>query len=148
MTTDTMRCFACSMLCATGVLLSGCVTVDKVAAGTVLPLAAVADTVVVPFQALGRTSRALMLMGDEHSRDVIREDAGEPGYTDEDDEFDQLSLLDLDLLTSAVYYVPAYALYPFYAATPSGYYTLTHDCLAEISKQPAQPGSSRQQPAQ
>lgn len=143
MTMHSTRLAACSLLCVAAPLLSGCVTVDKVAAGAVLPLAAVADTVAVPFQALGRSSRALMVMGDAHSADVIREDAGEPGYTDGDDEFDQLSLLDLDLLTSAVYYVPAYLLYPFDAATPNEWYTLTHDCLAEISAQPGRAASGR-----
>jgi len=93
---------------------------NKVGAGTALPFAAIADTVVAPFQLLGDAGTTLIEMGDRHTEQVYA--ANEKSLT-----------LPLDQATTLIFYIPGYLLYPFDSITPDKYYPLTEKCMNVIN---------------
>ncbi|RLD09268.1 MAG: hypothetical protein DRI44_08880 [Chlamydiae bacterium] len=109
---------------------TGCSTLAKPGAGAAIPFAAIADTVVAPFQLTGNAGVALIHLGDRHAEQVF--DANKNSVT-----------LPLAQVTSLVYYIPGYILYPFDSITPDNYYSLTKNCLNIINAKPEIEGESR-----
>jgi uncharacterized protein YceK len=104
------------LLCAASVLLAGCETVQRTSAAAALPFAAVGDTVILPFQGLGRASERLLLRGADHRARMMEENAGKVTAR-------------ASANSALVYELPGMALWPFKVATPSELYPMTHACL-------------------
>jgi len=98
----------------------------KAGAYAALPFATIPDTVVAPFQLTGDAGVWLIHLGDNHSRQVY--EANKNSVT-----------LPLDEVTSLVFYIPGYLLFPFDTITPDDYYPLTGNCLDVINKKPENP---------
>lgn len=102
--------------------LAGCSTMSKVGAGAALPFAAITDTVVAPFQLIGDAGVGLVHLGDRHSQQVYA--VNKKSVT-----------LPLAEITTLVFYIPGYLLYPVDSITPDEYYPLTKKCVGVIEEE-------------
>ena len=103
--------------------LTGCSTMNKPIAGASIPFAAIADTVVAPFQLMGDAGVTLIEIGDRHQVQVY--EANKDSTT-----------LPLSELTTLIFYIPGYLLYPVDSITPETYFPLTKNCLNVINAKP------------
>lgn len=113
-------------------LLSGCSALRKTGAAVALPFTGIGESVLLPFQGLGAASEGLRIAGRRHCAEVRAEYAGYE--TIEDYEFDQLSMTEMAELTSLVYYIPGWALYPFDALTPDTPFYCSRHLIAELEE--------------
>lgn len=102
--------------------LNACSTMKDVGYASVIPFAAIGDTVIVPFQAIGEGYEPLFALGDDHKAYVY--EANKTKAT-----------LPLAELTSLVYYIPGAACWPFHAITPEEYYPMTKACVRGIQEE-------------
>ncbi len=103
--------------------LTGCSTMNKPVASVSIPFAAIADTVVAPFQLIGDAGVTLIEIGDRHQLQVY--EANKDSTT-----------LPLSELTTLIFYIPGYLLYPVDSITPETYFPLTKNCLNVINAKP------------
>ena len=100
-------------------------------AGVAIPFAAIADTVAAPFQLMGDAGVTLIEIGDRHQTQVY--EANKDSTT-----------LPLSELTTLVFYIPGYLLYPIDSITSDTYFPLTKNCLNIIHGKPK--GKERDRP--
>jgi len=100
--------------------LTGCSTMNKPVASVSIPFAAITDTVVAPFQLIGDAGVVLIEIGDRHQLQVY--EANKDSTT-----------LPLAELTTLIFYIPGYLLYPVDSITPETYFPLTKNCLNAIN---------------
>jgi uncharacterized protein YceK len=129
-----MRYVIVSCLVCGAVLLSACSSARKAGAGAALPFAALGDTMLLPFQGLGYASDKLIEQGDEHLATAREQKRGNVTLRAAED-------------TSAVLYVPGYALWPFAQITPDGWYPMTSTCLAALKTPEDEAGAAEPQGA-
>ena len=91
-------------------VVSGC-SLRQTGAATALPFAAVGDTLLAPFQGMGKLSTFLLAAGDAHADQMFEENK------------DSVALPAAEA-TSWVLYLPGYALWPFEACTPDRWYPM------------------------
>jgi len=115
--------FLAALLIIAVIALTGCSSLAKPSAGAAIPFAAIADTVVAPFQLIGDAGAGLIYLGDRHQEQVY--EVNRDSVT-----------LPLDQLTTLVFFIPGYLLYPFDSITPDKYYSLTKSCLNVINAKP------------
>jgi len=99
---------------------AACSTSKQVGASVALPFAAVGDTAIAPFTAMGNASEALVQRGYEVDH-FARGGWGAVEYVQHDNPADLF------------YYIPGYALFPFQAFSQYDYYGMTSKCLDTIS---------------
>ncbi len=87
-----------------------------------IPFAAIGDSVVAPFQVIGKGYQPLFALGNEHKAYVYEENKTK-------------ATLPLAELTSMVYYIPGAFCWPFYAMTPKEYYPMTKACVRSIQEE-------------
>ena len=122
--------FLATLLLIVVISLTGCSSLAKPAAGTAIPFAVIADTVIAPFQLIGDAGEGLIYLGDRHQQQVY--EVNKDSVT-----------LPLDQLTSLVFFIPGYLLYPVDSITPDKYYSLTKSCLDVINAKPRNKGKKR-----
>jgi len=105
------------------ICLTGCSSLAKPSAGAAIPFAAIADTAVAPIQLIGDAGVGLIYLGDRHQQQTY--DANKDSLT-----------LPLAELTTLVFYIPGYILFPADSITPDKYYSLTRSCLDVINNKP------------
>ncbi len=119
-----------ALVAAVGLLAGGCSTVEKTCIGAAMPFAAIGDTAVLPVKLLGDASKGLTWLGNRHSDEVYEQHKGKV-------------TLPLSQATSLVYYIPAWALFPFDVAAPEKYYAMTHACSSAMREmERSAPGST------
>jgi len=106
--------FFISLCCAGVLLINSSAEGSKLAAGAAFPFAVMGDTVIVPFQAMGYMSAALIAQGD-----------GAEAYTQSsfNYEYNEPSVVQL------VFYIPGYLMGPFLPLANFRYYPMTQSCL-------------------
>jgi hypothetical protein len=100
--------------------LCGCSTMKKVGYSSALPLAAAGDTAMIPFQFLGKTSKAFIAAGQGTSYQYGT-------YWGASYMMHRATPWEL------VYYAPGYALAPFIPFAGFDYYAMTSACWDEIT---------------
>ncbi len=108
---------ALTLLC---LMPAACSTSKQMGASVALPFAAAGDTAIVPFQAMGNASEALVQRGYEVDH-YSRGSWGAVEYVQHDNPADLF------------YYIPGYSLYPFQAFSQYDYYGMTSKCMDTIS---------------
>ncbi len=103
-----------------GLGVAACSSSKQVGASVALPFAAVGDTTIAPFQAMGNASKALVQRGYEVDH-FARGGWGAVEYVQHDNPADLF------------YYIPGYTLYPFQAFSQYDYYGMTSQCMDTIS---------------
>jgi hypothetical protein len=103
-----------------GLAPAACSTSKQVGASVALPFAAVGDTAVAPFTAMGKASEALVQRGYEVDH-FARGGWGAVEYVQHDNPADLF------------YYIPGYSLYPFQAFSQYDYYGMTTKCMDTVS---------------
>ena len=118
-------------------LLQSCITAQQTTRAAILPLAAVGDTVVAPFQACGKASRSMIAAGNERTRqsDQSRDTVGDAPRS-------RPNVPLKDGVIAWMYYVPGYALLPCDMLTPERYYGHTQDCLRDMRSENATPAKT------
>ena len=104
--------------------LVGCGVARQSGAYAALPFAAIGDSVLLPFQGMGRASSSLISLGDEHLEYVREKNKGKVTVA-------------VAELTPGFYYVPGWLLWPFDALTPTNLYPMTKACSAVAMPDPA-----------
>ncbi|NLF40555.1 hypothetical protein GX586_14010 [bacterium] len=110
----------CIAAVCTMAALAGCSTMATVGYGAALPLAAAGDTALIPFQFLGKTSKAFIAAGEGTSWRYGT-------YWGASYAMHRATPWEL------VYYVPGYALAPFLPFGGFDYYALTAACWDEVT---------------
>jgi len=102
--------------------LSANAGMEKVVAGSALPLAFAGDSAIFPFQFMGQSSKYLIARGygvENYSREGW-------GYT---------QTIHKARPSALIYYIPGFCLYPFSPLANFDYYTMTDACVKVVTYQ-------------